>query len=280
MHEMNSSCGLRGMEDEPLVEGAAVVGAGPAPVALIAEQLSAIADSDVEVDDFSPPWSSPLKGPREQRVELEQFLQPPGENVAELGGQRLSQTQLEEIWDAGQLSVPSVAFPGQVHEWQLSLLLQKGLRPARETLAANVASSLSLLVVNVPQLLWRQRSGSESINFVACLKRMQWTVVRVPRQLLGALERGKERPSCEEARDALLCERLGLSRETLDALEDDENDTAAAADTQERGLSPVVDVAGFGRCFVRLRCSDEGWPIASNYICSAIWPRVSPETPE
>ncbi|XP_044734371.1 uncharacterized protein LOC123296783 isoform X2 [Chrysoperla carnea] len=60
---------------------------------------------------------------------------------------RLSGKQLESCRERGEFEVDSINFPGQVHRWQLSQLLQKGTERSRETLLKDLALALRFIIV-------------------------------------------------------------------------------------------------------------------------------------
>lgn len=60
---------------------------------------------------------------------------------------RLSGRQLDAVRERGEFEVDSINFPGQVHRWRLSPLLQKGSERTRDDLLADLALALRFLVV-------------------------------------------------------------------------------------------------------------------------------------
>ncbi|XP_052685923.1 uncharacterized protein LOC128165435 isoform X5 [Crassostrea angulata] len=63
------------------------------------------------------------------------------------GLKKLSKKQLDAIWDKGEFDVDSLNFPGQVHKWRLTQLLQKGSLRAHNTLLDDAAISLRLMII-------------------------------------------------------------------------------------------------------------------------------------
>ncbi|XP_052759604.1 uncharacterized protein LOC128202638 [Mya arenaria] len=61
---------------------------------------------------------------------------------------KLNDVQLKSVWDKGKFEVPSINFPGQVHIWLLSRLLQKGADKANESLLKDSALALRLLIIS------------------------------------------------------------------------------------------------------------------------------------
>lgn len=51
------------------------------------------------------------------------------------------------IWPCSEFEVASLNFPGQVHRWRLSLLLQRGTERSHEALLKDAARALTLLIV-------------------------------------------------------------------------------------------------------------------------------------
>ncbi|XP_045212309.2 uncharacterized protein LOC123563530 [Mercenaria mercenaria] len=74
--------------------------------------------------------------------ELEQVATDPFGNL-----KKLTDAQLKSVWDKGEFEVPSVNFPGQVHRWKLSQLLQKGSDIAHDSLLDDSALALRLLII-------------------------------------------------------------------------------------------------------------------------------------
>ncbi|KAK7794593.1 hypothetical protein R5R35_003607 [Gryllus longicercus] len=60
---------------------------------------------------------------------------------------KLNSTQLESIRLWGEFEVESINFPGQVHKWQLSQLLQKGTERSHDSLLGDLALALRFLIV-------------------------------------------------------------------------------------------------------------------------------------
>ncbi|KAK2155090.1 hypothetical protein LSH36_249g00040 [Paralvinella palmiformis] len=59
----------------------------------------------------------------------------------------LNDDQMHSIRRRGEFEVKSKNFPGQVHRWRLTLLLQKGIERAHNTLLNDLALSLRLLII-------------------------------------------------------------------------------------------------------------------------------------
>ncbi|BET01876.1 Hypothetical protein NTJ_14694 [Nesidiocoris tenuis] len=60
---------------------------------------------------------------------------------------RLMADQLESIRRTGEFEVPSLNFPGQVHRWKLSSLLQRGTANTHDTLLNDLALALRFIIV-------------------------------------------------------------------------------------------------------------------------------------
>ncbi|XP_013411124.1 uncharacterized protein LOC106174227 isoform X2 [Lingula anatina] len=60
---------------------------------------------------------------------------------------KLNEKQLQDVWHYGEFEVDSIHFPGQVHRWRLTQLLQKGSQRARESLLNDTALALRLLII-------------------------------------------------------------------------------------------------------------------------------------
>ncbi|XP_033755704.1 uncharacterized protein LOC117338457 [Pecten maximus] len=60
---------------------------------------------------------------------------------------KLTDRQLQDVWNYGQFEVDSINFPGQVHKWRLTRLLQKGSLTAQDSLLNDMALVLRLLII-------------------------------------------------------------------------------------------------------------------------------------
>uniref|UniRef100_T1H7N8 Uncharacterized protein n=1 Tax=Rhodnius prolixus TaxID=13249 RepID=T1H7N8_RHOPR len=60
---------------------------------------------------------------------------------------RLTAKQLEALRERGEFEVPSLNFPGQVHRWRLSALLQRGALNTHDTLLSDLALALRFIIV-------------------------------------------------------------------------------------------------------------------------------------
>uniref|UniRef100_T1J1W8 Uncharacterized protein n=1 Tax=Strigamia maritima TaxID=126957 RepID=T1J1W8_STRMM len=60
---------------------------------------------------------------------------------------KLTVKQLRSVEEEGEFDVDSMNFPGQVHRWRLSQLLQKGTRKAHETMLNDMAFAVRFIVV-------------------------------------------------------------------------------------------------------------------------------------
>ncbi|XP_039440636.1 uncharacterized protein LOC120421483 isoform X2 [Culex pipiens pallens] len=59
----------------------------------------------------------------------------------------LNNNQLRSLRERGEFEVPSLNFPGQMHRWRLSQLLQKGSERTRDSLLGDLAISARFLVI-------------------------------------------------------------------------------------------------------------------------------------
>ncbi|XP_043653946.1 uncharacterized protein LOC122620516 isoform X1 [Drosophila teissieri] len=60
---------------------------------------------------------------------------------------RLTSAQLKTLRETGEFDVPSLHFPGQVHKWRLSQLLQKGKLRAQDSFLSDLALAARFVVV-------------------------------------------------------------------------------------------------------------------------------------
>lgn len=60
----------------------------------------------------------------------------------------LNNSQLRSLRERGEFEVPSLNFPGQMHRWRLSQLLQKGSERTRDSLLGDLAMSARFLVIS------------------------------------------------------------------------------------------------------------------------------------
>ncbi|XP_063709490.1 uncharacterized protein LOC134837994 isoform X3 [Culicoides brevitarsis] len=60
---------------------------------------------------------------------------------------RLTNSQLRAVREKGEFDVPSLNFPGQVHRWRLSQILQKGTERTHDSLLSDLALAARFLVV-------------------------------------------------------------------------------------------------------------------------------------
>lgn len=95
---------------------------------------------------------------------------------------RLNHKQLESIRERGEFEVESLNFPGQVHKWQLSQFLQKGIERSRESLLNDLALALRFLLVTArARFTSHFFSVSESLqSFLSGLLRLLDIVIGIP----------------------------------------------------------------------------------------------------
>ncbi|XP_064624711.1 uncharacterized protein LOC135486100 isoform X2 [Lineus longissimus] len=60
---------------------------------------------------------------------------------------KLSEKQLEDVKTYGEFEVDSINFPGQIHKWRLTMLLQKGTDRSRDSLLHDTAKALRLSII-------------------------------------------------------------------------------------------------------------------------------------
>ncbi|XP_059610904.1 uncharacterized protein LOC132257878 isoform X1 [Phlebotomus argentipes] len=84
-----------------------------------------------------------LKSLRERGLQKDKFGKP----------KKLSLEQLETIRSTGEFEVASLNFPGQVHRWRLSQLLQKGCERAHDSLLSDLALAARFIVVTAKSRL-------------------------------------------------------------------------------------------------------------------------------
>ncbi|XP_055603337.1 uncharacterized protein LOC129751698 isoform X2 [Uranotaenia lowii] len=65
----------------------------------------------------------------------------------------LNNTQLRSLRERGEFEVPSLNFPGQMHRWRLSQILQKGSERTRNSLLNDLALSARFLVITAKSRL-------------------------------------------------------------------------------------------------------------------------------
>ncbi|XP_042900994.1 uncharacterized protein [Parasteatoda tepidariorum] len=96
--------------------------------------------------------------------------------------QPLNRRQLLSIRESGTFEVESRNFPGQLHKWKLSQLLQKGRQNVQDTLLQDVALAAHLIVVTAKNRLLSQFfSVSESVRaFIRGLAVLLDIVIGIP----------------------------------------------------------------------------------------------------
>ncbi|XP_055923588.1 uncharacterized protein LOC129954019 isoform X2 [Eupeodes corollae] len=81
------------------------------------------------------------------------FISPPFDELDAVASdgtgepRRLTNSQLKALRERGEFDVPSLNFPGQVHKWRLSLLLQKGTYRAHDSFLSDLALAARFVVV-------------------------------------------------------------------------------------------------------------------------------------
>ncbi|KAF6199352.1 hypothetical protein GE061_007378 [Apolygus lucorum] len=134
-----------------------------------------------------------------------------------LGKQKkLMADQLESIRSTGEFEVPSLNFPGQVHRWKLSGLLQRGTLNTHDTLLSDLALALRFIIVTAKaRLVSHFFSVTEAVTaFVTGLIKLLDIILGVPSVLAHNLE-GKLR----EERSRYLVAELVCRTDYEDSLE-------------------------------------------------------------
>ncbi|XP_022314520.2 uncharacterized protein LOC111119021 isoform X2 [Crassostrea virginica] len=131
----------------------------PADMAEVMQQIKQLAESMLfhwsEFPIVLPPSVTEILNDKDRQNQIfkDLFKAPVFDELEEVGttpdGQlkNLSKKQLDDIWDNGEFDVDSVNFPGQVHKWRLTQLLQKGSQRAHNTMLDDAAISLRLMII-------------------------------------------------------------------------------------------------------------------------------------
>lgn len=108
--------------------------------------------------------------------------------------------------------MPSLNFPGQVHLWKLSQLLQKGSEPTRETLLGDLALAAQFIVITARARIighfFSVREAAKSL--LAGLLKLVDMVVGIPSLLAHNLDNKVKEERCRYLIAELVC-RVGLS---------------------------------------------------------------------
>ncbi|KAI8129847.1 hypothetical protein CVS40_1285 [Lucilia cuprina] len=93
---------------------------------------------------------------------------------------RLTNSQLKSLRENGEFNVPSLHFPGQVHKWRLSQLLQKGTLRAHDSFLSDLALAARFLVVTA-----RGRIFSHFFSVYHAIHALLHGLVRVVDMFIG-----------------------------------------------------------------------------------------------
>ncbi|KAM7363338.1 uncharacterized protein ACRADG_000286 isoform 1-T1 [Cochliomyia hominivorax] len=114
--------------------------------------------------------NSQLKSLRENGLQKDKYGKP----------KKLTLEQLETIRKNGEFNVPSLHFPGQVHKWRLSQLLQKGTLRAHDSFLSDLALAARFLVVTA-----RGRIFSHFFSVYHAIHALLHGLVRVVDMFIG-----------------------------------------------------------------------------------------------
>lgn len=106
-----------------------------------------------------------------------------------------------------EFDVPSLNFPGQVHLWKLSQLLQKGSEPTRETLLGDLALAAQFIVITArARILGHFFSVKEAAKaLLSGLLKLIDMVVGIPSLLAHNLENKVKEERCRYLIAELVC---------------------------------------------------------------------------
>ncbi|KAG1671497.1 hypothetical protein GQR58_016444 [Nymphon striatum] len=103
---------------------------------------------------------------------------------------KLNKKQLWSIRDKGEFEVDSVNFPGQVHQWKLSRLLQKGTTSTKDSLLKDLALAVRFIIITAKNRFHSEfLSLSQSLTkFAEGLLRLLDIIIGVPSQKANDLQ--------------------------------------------------------------------------------------------
>lgn len=106
-----------------------------------------------------------------------------------------------------EFEVPSLNFPGQVHLWKLSQLLQKGSQPTKETLLGDLALAAQFIVITArARIVGHFFSVKESAKaLLSGLLKLIDMVVGIPSLLAHNLENKVKEERCRYLIAELVC---------------------------------------------------------------------------
>ncbi|XP_075230474.1 uncharacterized protein LOC142329675 isoform X3 [Lycorma delicatula] len=119
----------------------------------------------------------------------------------------LNSNQLANIRKTGEFEVPSLNFPGQMHKWQLSGLLQKGTERTRDSLLDDLALALRFLLVTAKaRLVSHFFSVSQAVHsFIIGALKLLDIIIGVPSLLAHNLDAKLREERCRYLVAELVC---------------------------------------------------------------------------
>ncbi|KAL5274492.1 hypothetical protein ACFFRR_000922 [Megaselia abdita] len=120
---------------------------------------------------------------------------------------RLTNSQLKSLRERGEFDVPSLNFPGQVHKWRLSQLLQKGTFRAHDSFLSDLALAARFIVVTAKaRILSHFLSVAHSVNaLILGILRLIDMVIGVPSLLAHNLDYKIKEERCRFLIAELVC---------------------------------------------------------------------------
>ena len=163
-------------------------------VSQIKTEVSHFQDHDPISFDFTLPVSQ-FAGDDHPTIDLYNLSRPPNADECrtlahESNGdsKRLNPDQLRQLRQEGKVIVPSEAVPGQNHEWQVSKLLQKGVKPTNEAFFDDWSVGCGQWIVSIPNRVYR----GDYITIKDGLKNMGKSLLDIPILLFGWIAKNKK----------------------------------------------------------------------------------------
>jgi len=154
-------------------------------VDIIAQELSTIKDHNVATFQINPPKS---QFNTKKVIDVDALIRSPNFNECvqlskdSTGKTKyLNDTQLHELRETGNFSVPSQSFPGQEHKWSVSGLLQKGTDNIEESFYDDIASGTHQIIISIPNRIYK----GEYITIKNSIKNLLYTFYDLPMLLFG-----------------------------------------------------------------------------------------------
>ena len=168
----------------------------------ISKELAAIKNWDPETFNFSPPQINPNK--IEPFVDSSFLSRPPKwEECRELAvnergkRKRLNGAQLKDLREKGEFKVDS-NFPGQVHTWKVSKILQKGTNKIKDDFKKGLARTGHQFIMSIPNRIYK---GDFSLK--NGLKNTLESLLDVPRLFIGKSSSTKKYTANQLEKDLL-----------------------------------------------------------------------------